>query len=278
MCLSCGKHNTENIWYLSKEKHRIKSLGLFKDIVSKNLNPLISVGLKMVKLKQPDYVDCKMNLVTRSLLDWFAKTLHGMQFLPDLDSAFNIVDMSNELALTPCLCRLAMDPDDPPVYRCIAMNIAADIYYQNNGDVDVKPISKGGAKELISTWRQKGSWQSVGWLWDANVIWICNCDDHCVSYRAPEVTWGGIPSFLVTTVGKSSACSGCRECANWCKHGALTHGDDGKVVINSTTCKGCGLCVENCPNQVLIFKPRKTYYDISTKTIKHLGNQMIDLD
>ena len=55
MCTTCGKHNAEGIWYLDEERHRIRSLGRFRDSVSNKLNPLITVGLKLVRRKQPDY-------------------------------------------------------------------------------------------------------------------------------------------------------------------------------------------------------------------------------
>ena len=278
MCTTCGKHNAESFWYLEEERHRIRSLGLVRDIVSNNLNPLISLGLKLVRRKQPDYIGSQMDAVSRGILDWFAKTLHGMQFLPDADSAFKVIDMANELALMPCLCRLAMDPDDPPVYRCIAMNIATKIYERRDQKVDVKPIDKVGAKQLVSDWREKGAWQSVGWLWDANVIWVCNCDEHCVAYRAPEVTWGGIPSFLVSTVGDASACSSCLQCADWCKHRALSFDENGIAQVDGAVCKGCGLCTEHCPSDVLVLKPRRTYYDIRTKSVRDLGSATIHLD
>lgn len=278
MCLECGKHNSENAWYLDEEKHRIKSLGLVRDIVARNLNPLIAVGLKFVRLKQPDYINSKMNIVSRTLLNWFAKTLHGMQFLPNIESAFSIIDMSNDLALMPCLCKKAMDPNEPPDYRCIAMNIAVDIYEKHEKGMGVKRISKQEAKDLVTRWRKKGAWQSAGWLWDANVIWVCNCDEHCVAYRAPEVVWGGIPSFMITTVGNPSACVGCRDCSDWCKHQAINYGEDDRVRVDATKCKGCGLCVENCEHQVLAFQPRQTIHDVHTKKVLHLGNEMTHLD
>jgi ferredoxin len=278
MCTTCGKHNAEGIWYLEEEKHRIRSLGRFRDAVANKLNPLITVGLKLVRRKQPDYLGSSMGFVSRGVLDWFAKTLHGMQFLPDTDSSFQVIDMANELALVPCLCRRAMDPDEPPVYRCIAMNIAARIYFRPDMKVDAKPLSKAQAKQLVAEWRKKGAWQSVGWLWDANVIWVCNCDEHCVAYRAPEVVWGGIPSFVVSTLANPSACSGCRECGDWCKHGALSFDENDIAVVDAASCKGCGLCIENCPTDALAFAPRQTYYDIRTKSIKNLGDQRVQLD
>jgi len=278
VCTTCGKHNAEGIWYLDEERHRIRSLGRFRDGVSNRLNPLITVGLKLVRRKQPDYANSRMGFVSRAVLDWFAKTLHGMQFLPDIDSAFKVIDMANELALVPCLCRRAMDPEDPPVYRCIAMNIATRIYFRPEMKVDARPLDKEQAKQLVADWREKGAWQSVGWLWDANVIWVCNCDEHCVAYRAPEIVWGGIPSFVVSTLAQPSACNACGDCADWCKHQALSFDDQGIAAVDPARCKGCGLCIEHCPTDALAFEPRQTTYDITTKTVKHLGGAMVSID
>ncbi len=278
MCLTCGQHNAEKLWYLDKEKHRIRSLGVFRDMVSRKLNPLIGLGLNLVRAKQPNYRDRKMPFVSRHLLNYFARTLHGMQFLPDIESANNIIDMSNELALTPCLCHQVMDrhKGEAPLYRCIAMNIAADIWFKDTSRLDVKPLNKEEAKGIVAKWRARGSWQSVGWLWDANVIWVCNCDWRCATYRAPEAKWGGIPSFVVAAAPRPAQCAGCRECAKWCRHEAIGFGPDDKVVVDQAKCRGCGLCVDHCPRGVLVFEPRQTYYDARTKTVRQLGGGMVN--
>jgi Pyruvate/2-oxoacid:ferredoxin oxidoreductase delta subunit len=144
--------------------------------------------------------------------------------------------------------------------------------------VDARPLDKEQAKSMVADWRAKGAWQSVGWLWDANVIWVCNCDEHCVAYRAPEVVWGGIPSFVVSTLAQPSACNACGECAEWCKHRALSFDDRGIAAVDPARCKGCGLCIEHCPTDALAFEPRQTTYDITTKTVKHLGSAMVSID
>lgn len=276
MCLTCGKHNAEQLWYLDKEKHRIRSMGLFRDIISRHLNPLIFTGLQFVKAKQPNYREQKMNAVSRELLNWFAKTLHGMQFLPNIESANSVIDAANELAVMPCLCHRAMDGGKPPMYRCIAMNVACDIFFKDTAKLDVRPIDKQGAKDLVSHWRSKGSWQCVGWLWDANVIWVCNCDEHCVTYRAPEVPWGGIPSFVYAAVSDPGKCDACGICLDWCRHDAISF-HQGSVSVDSAKCKGCGLCIDNCPNNILVFEPRKRYYDVREKRVKELGDSRIQI-
>ncbi len=276
MCLTCGKHNAHKIWYLDPEKHRIKSMGLARNIVNSRLHDLIVAGLKIIKTKAPDYANQELGFVSRALLNWFTKTLHGMQTLPDAESAFKVIDMANEIALMPCLCHHVMEPDEPVKWRCLAMNVAAQIYFRDTNDDMVRPITKDDAKALVVDWRAQGAFQSVGWLWDANVIWVCNCDEYCSSMRAPEVEWAGVPSFVTAMALNREACVGCGECAKWCpRPGALTFDEDGLVVVDEGLCRGCGLCVEHCPNDVLGFKPREMYYDVWTKQVLPLGHDMV---
>jgi len=274
MCLTCGKHNADRLWYLEAERHRIRSLGLWRDIVSDYLNGLVAVGLNLVKAKQPDYRGREMNRVSRDLLSWCARTLHGVQVLPDQDSAFKVIDLANELALMPCLCHKVMEEDAPPLRRCIAMNIAARIYRRDETKEDVQPISKADAKELIASWRARGAWQSVGWLWDANVIWLCNCDRYCVGHRAPEVDWGSVPSFVVATSAPDQ-CAGCRDCEPWCLHDALSFDELDRVQVDGARCLGCGLCVEQCSTGALTLEPRQRFYDVKRKRVVQLGDERV---
>jgi len=277
MCLTCGKHVAEQLWYLEPEKHRLRSLGLGRDAISYNLNPLIMSALKLIKRKQP-YNTNPFTGISKWLLNWFGKTIHGVQALPDLDSAFQVIDMANEVSLTPCICRQALAPDQPPAWKCIGLNIAAQVQFQREAKEPVKAISKQEAKDITTEWRQRGAFQSAGWLWDANVIWMCNCDEHCGSHRVSELEWGMIPSFVVASLVKPGACSGCQECARWCSRaGALTFAADGQVVINESLCRGCGMCIEHCPTKALGFVPRQVFYDVLTKTVRPLGKGMVKL-
>ncbi|MCP4750823.1 MAG: hypothetical protein GY866_08015 [Proteobacteria bacterium] len=158
------------------------------------------------------------------------------------------------------------------------MNIAAKIHEKKKSKSEARPLNKVQAKKLLGRHRKNGSWQSVGWLWDSNVIWLRNCDENCVAYRAPEVPRGGIPSFLVATVDRRSDGTGCWECAKWCKHRALSHAEDEKAVVDPGKCKDCCLCVENCSNSVLVFKLRQNNHDVGSKSIQTLGKGIVNLD
>ncbi len=270
MCLTCGAHVTERLWYLESEKHRIRSLGLLRDLVGQNIDSLVLAGLHIIRKKQP-YGPDRLNSISRSLLDWFALTVHGTQVLPDLDSALQVIERANELALIPCPCRRVLAPELPPAWKCIGLNLAARVYFRHQAQNPVRAISKEEAREIVATWRGQGAMQSAGWLWDANVIWLCNCDQYCGSHRAYELTWGMVPSFVVSHLLRPEQCQGCQECARWClRPGALSFGPDGRVIVDEALCRGCGLCIEHCPNSALGFVPRKTFYDVLTRTIRPL--------
>ncbi len=277
MCLTCGKHVTERLWYLEPEKHRLRSLGLFRDAVSYNLNPLLISAIKLVRKKQPYGAD-RLTGISRSLLDWFGKTIHGIQALPDLDSAFKVIDMANEVSVIPCICKKVLAPDLPPAWKCIGLNIAAQVHFRREAKEPVRAINKQQAKDIATEWRQKGAFQSAGWLWDANVIWLCNCDEHCGSHRASELEWALVPSIVAASLVRPELCQRCHECAKWCTRAdALTFDQDGRAVINEALCRGCGLCIEHCPTKALGFVPRRTFYDVLNKVIRPVGKGVIKL-
>jgi ferredoxin len=273
MCSKCGKHVTERLWYLEPEKHRLQSMGLLHEVFNRNLPPIVNAGLWVVSHKQPYGQRLQLAGPGRHLFNWLTRTVHGVQTLPDQESAFRVIDLANELALMPCPCRQMMAPHLPPAWKCLGLNLAAKVYFRHENREPVKAINKEAAKAVVAEWRARGAYQSVGWLWNANVVWVCNCDEHCASHRLHEVEWATVPSFVVASLAQPEACSGCRACARWClRPGALTFGPDDRVVVDPSLCRGCGLCIEHCPRQALAFAPRQVFYDVLHKTVRPLGN------
>jgi len=50
---------------------------------------------------------------------------------------------------------------------------------------------------------------------------------------------------------KSSACIGCKICARFCAHEAITFGKDNKASINHEKCVGCGRCIGGCSSNAI---------------------------
>lgn len=267
MCYSCGEHVTQQLWYLEPEKHRTLRKGFLPKIIERYMNEMVEGGLKKVASKQPYGAD-RWTGISRSLWDWFAKSIHGFQVVPDLESTLRVIDMANEVSLSPCHCREMLNPDQDNPWKCLGLNYSAKIAYQRTPQ-RTRLISKGEAKDIIASQREEKCFQSVGWMFDANVSWICNCDEFCASHRTVELEWALIPSFFVSHLIKPEACDGCQICTQVCHcQGAVKFNEEGTFLSDEdheTLCRGCGLCVEHCPTGALGLVPRRTYWDVSTK-------------
>ena len=53
----------------------------------------------------------------------------------------------------------------------------------------------------------------------------------------------------------SWACMGFGDCVSVCKFGALSMGENGLPVVSYAKCTGCGMCVKECPQDVLRLIP-----------------------
>ncbi|NPV87777.1 MAG: 4Fe-4S binding protein [Anaerolineae bacterium] len=271
MCRSCGEHVAQNLWYLQPANH--VSSGVIQDFVDRIMyNGIVVPGLKSISKRQR-YGTQRWSGVQLALWNWITKSLHSFQVLPDAESAFKAIDLSNELGLSVCSCAAHLDSSHPQIFRCIGMNNAAKITFKDKSQ-PFEPLTKQQAKEVVAEWRAKGCYQTIGWRMGPNVTWLCNCDQWCGCHWSPELEWGQIPSFFVARVDFPEKCQGCRECTTWChRQGALTYNADGVVQIDGALCKGCGLCIEHCPNGVLGYAPRQEYYDVPTLRKMRLPDQ-----
>ena len=262
MRLSCEEHVVQKLWYLYPQAHYPS--GFLQDAADKFMyQAVVLPGLKSIVKRQP-YGAERWSGVQKSLWDWITKELHSFQVLPDLESAFKVIDLSNEIGLSTCGCAEILEPERPEMFRCIGLNNAARITFRDPPQ-PFEHLSKERAREITSEWRAKGCYQTVGWRLGPNVTWLCNCDQACGCHRTPELEWGQIPSFFVNSLLDAAACDGCGLCADWChRDGALSFGEDGRVRVDQALCKGCGLCIEHCPNHALGFVPREVYYDVPT--------------
>jgi len=82
----------------------------------------------------------------------------------------------------------------------------------------------------------------------------CNGGVHCID----KIDYVGIDDCRAVMMisdgekGCSYGCIGRGTCVRACPFGAMSMGDDRLPYINKNLCKGCGICVDECPNEILV--------------------------
>jgi electron transport complex protein RnfB len=82
----------------------------------------------------------------------------------------------------------------------------------------------------------------------------CHGGIHCID----KIYYEGIEDCKAVMMlsdgekGCSYGCMGRGTCVRACPFGAIKIGDDRLPVVNRNLCKSCGICVEACPNNILV--------------------------
>ncbi len=99
----------------------------------------------------------------------------------------------------------------------------------------------------------------VGFIFDADSCIGCKaCEVAC---RNENKTFDGVKWRRVTKISEdtflSVSCNHCNnpECFRVCPENAFTKRHDGIVLIDSSLCNGCKICVEACPYNAPQFDP-----------------------
>ena len=77
---------------------------------------------------------------------------------------------------------------------------------------------------------------------------VTGCQNNCLKAEENDV---GIKGALDVKWVKED-CISCGVCIKACRKGALSFGDDGDIVLDSSKCNYCGRCVKSCPTDAWI--------------------------
>jgi Pyruvate/2-oxoacid:ferredoxin oxidoreductase delta subunit len=178
----------------------------------------------------------------------------GIEFdsqIAPFEDVTKIVERADNLAVTPCACRLFLGACGKPLEVCIQVNRAADYAIERGSG---RKVSKEEALEKLRLSEQEGLVHTVGNTRGLGHI-ICNCcDDCCINWPGPRTAASKYcaPSRFAALVD-ADACIGCETCLDRCYFSAIEV-DGGVARIVEQNCMGCGLCATTCPVEALSMK------------------------
>lgn len=185
-------------------------------------------------------------------------SVEARQKILDFESVRDIVEKSNNLAVTKCTCRLSMHNCDRPLENCLQVNRAAD-YNISRGTG--RQITKQEALDILEE-SEKAGLIHVTINRPEVDHFICNCCPCCCQ-TMPVLLEKGIyvvdPSRFKAVIDEDE-CTGCGECHERCYFGAIdwTDGEGSISAIDAEKCMGCGLCTVTCPTEAITMEEVRT--------------------
>ena len=175
------------------------------------------------------------------------------------EDVVQIIDDAEVLSLQKCACRTRMDQlgvrkCDYPLETCIGVNLGAKYFIERG---HAREISKDEAKKLCKKFNKMGLIHTTENFREGSHTLICNCCSCCCSLIGGITRWDNpravAKANYVAEIFNLEECSKCELCIDNCNFKAITMIDDGPV-IDEKRCMGCGVCVVNCPMDVLKLK------------------------
>jgi ferredoxin len=167
------------------------------------------------------------------------------------------------IAVGPCVCQVALNRQQEPRMKDMVLLYGADIYYHLNMGYEL--ISAERAKEILRECDAAGLVHAVEFCMNSGkwVFVICNCDDKiCVPTRVflhtGKMLFPG-PEIVTHERDRCIGAEKCGKCMERCIASANSPGGDGKVVVDSEKCIGCGLCVGTCRGRARTMATRDDY-------------------
>jgi ferredoxin len=208
----------------------------------------------------------------RRLMVWIARTCrhwpHGIVITTQAaERAVDFLDQvkgpaNGRFAVGPCLCQMGMQKWEEPVIKDIQFLYAKNIFVGLKLGHEVRP--KEAVKRLLRECHEKGYVHCLEMCMESGrwMFCICNCEPRiCAPMRVymhtGEMIWKG-PEICVSEPGKCIGAGVCGKCRERCFFKACIE-KDGKVLVDSDRCMGCGLCVTTCPGRSRCMVVRKDY-------------------
>ncbi|MFX1503998.1 MAG: 4Fe-4S dicluster domain-containing protein, partial [Promethearchaeota archaeon] len=180
------------------------------------------------------------------------------------------------ICLAKCMCKTRTEfmgirecKSKYPLETCMPLNQAAIYYIERNLG---REISKKEAKELCKEFNKMGLIYTTENFSDGMHTLLCNCCPCCCNILGGIIKWDNPHSVAaanyVAEVKTSQECERCETCVEICLFKAIKLNENGPE-INIEKCMGCGLCVVNCPSNVIDLK--RIEKEVMPKNFLELG-------
>lgn len=169
------------------------------------------------------------------------------------EKASQIIQKARRIAVQRCACRIRERRCDNPLETCISFDNLAD--YVISRDIG-REISTEEAMSIIKKSEDHGLVHQTVNSNDPDVI--CNCCSCCCSFLRSIIYYGkkaASAKSRYVAVFDRQRCLDCKEliCTEKCVFGGIRQ-ENGRLIIDSTMCWGCGLCARTCPENVVRMK------------------------
>ncbi|ACL02094.1 4Fe-4S ferredoxin iron-sulfur binding domain protein [Desulfatibacillum aliphaticivorans] len=167
------------------------------------------------------------------------------------ESCKDLIDDSEDIAVTKCTCRVIAHKCDSPVEVCLQLGKSARYALERETG---RKVSKQEALDIIKQSEEAGLIH-VTMNRAENMHFICNCCGCCCMAMPMMVEYGRAmndPSRFCAVIDED-ACEECELCLERCVFKAIEMDEGiGAAVVNADKCMGCGVCQVTCPADAIV--------------------------
>jgi electron transport complex protein RnfB len=175
-----------------------------------------------------------------------------------------IIDSARSIAVTYCTCRRRKGAVGK---RCKSSHDMVDIQFNLSAEYLIsrnagKRVTAEEAMAVVDECEELGLLHTCENSTRMRPRWgMCNCCTDCCMIYEPLNRFQ-VPVTVCVAKSRYEArvdedlCDGCENCTAWCRFDAIemvqrAGSENGKAVVDSAKCMGCGVCVLKCETQAL---------------------------
>ncbi|MFX0124083.1 MAG: ATP-binding protein [Candidatus Hodarchaeota archaeon] len=171
-----------------------------------------------------------------------------------LENVIQIIELTEKIAVTDCICRTKLNNCDYPLKVCLSLGKNA---IKSVSDGTAEFISKNEAKNIVIETHEKGLVHLALHRPDddeKNIQAICSCCSCCCHALQGLLLMnmkGLVKSSEFIAIQDQEICIDCGECVDRCQFDARILDNKDRMIFNPNLCFGCGLCVSSCAQNAI---------------------------